>query len=102
MLNNIFIIDPPVVSIPNESPYCINVGGVAALYCVATGGRPVPTVQWYKGDTAVTPIPSLYQQIFIAPTNTPCTTNYTCIAINHDGNRKHMNSVTITVIVESK
>ena len=76
-------------------------GGLATLYCVATG-RPTPTVQWYKGDTAVTPIPSLYQQIFIAPTNTPGTMNYTCIGKNHPGNRKHMNSANITVIVESK
>ena len=77
-------------------------GGVAALYCVATEGRPVPTVQWYKGDTAVTPIASLYQQIFIAPTDTPHTMNYTCIGKNYAGNREHMNSTTITVIVESK
>ena len=80
----------------------INVGGVAALYCVATGGRPVPTVQWYEGDIAVTPIPSLYQQIFIAPTNTPHTTNYTCMGINYPGNRKHKNSTSIIVTVESK
>ena len=79
----------------------INVGGVATLYCVATG-RPIPTVQWYKGDTAVTPLPSLYQQIFIAPTITPRTTNYTCKGINYAGNRKHMNSANIMVIVKSK
>ena len=97
----VFILDAPVVSIPNESPYIINVGGVATLYCVATG-RPTPTVQWYNSDTVVTPIPSLYQEIFIAPTDTPHTTNYTCIGINYAGNRKHMNSATITVIVESK
>ena len=76
-------------------------GGLATLYCVATG-RPVPTVQWYKGDTAVTPIATPYQQIFIAPTNIPHTTNYTCIGINYAGNEKHMNSANITVIVESK
>ena len=79
----------------------INVGGLATLYCVAKG-RSTPTVQWYKGDTAVTPIPTLYQQIFIAPTDTPRTTNYTCKGINYAGNRKHMNSASIIVIVESK
>ena len=99
--NYFFILDPPVVSIPNESPYMINVGGLATLYCVAIG-RPIPTVQWHKGDTAVTPLPTLYQQIFIAPTNTPHITNYTCIGINHPGDKKNMNSANITVIVESK
>ena len=76
-------------------------GGLVTLYCVALG-RPTPTVQWYKGNTAVTPIPTLYQQIFIAPTNTPHTTNYTCKGINYAGNRMHMNSATITIIVQSK
>ena len=73
------------------------------MYCVAEG-RPTPTVQWYKSDTAVTPILSLIinPQIFIAPTDTLYTANYTCMGINHAGNRKHMNSATITVIVQSK
>ena len=77
-------------------------GGLATLYCVAEG-RPTPTVQWYKSDTAVTPISSLINpQVFIAPTDTPHTTNYTCKGINYAGNRTHINSATITVIVQSK
>ena len=78
-------------------------GSVAAIYCIATG-TPVPTAQWYKSDTAVTPIPSLFQQAFIVPTDTPHTTVYTCMGTNYAGNRKHLHvsSANITVIVESK
>ena len=77
-------------------------GGLAALYCIATG-RPISMVQWYKSDnTPATPIPSPYQQIFIAPTATPHTTFYTCKGINYAGNKKQVNSANITVNVESK
>ena len=74
---------------------------MAALYCMATG-RPIPTVQWYKSGTAVTPIPSLFQLAFIVPTDTPHTTVYTCTGTNHAGKRKHVNHANITVTVESK
>ena len=57
MTNVYLLLDAPVVSIPNESPYYINVGGLAALYCIATG-RPISMVQWYNSDnTPATPIP---------------------------------------------
>ena len=73
---------------------------MAALYCMATG-RPIPTVQWYKSGTAVAPIPSLFQQAFVVPTDTPHTTVYTCMGTNHAGKRKHVNHANITVTVES-
>ena len=76
-------------------------GSLAILYCTATG-RPIPTVQWYKNDTAVTPIPLPYQQTFIVPTVYPPTTVYTCIGMNSPGNRKCMKSANITIIVERK
>ena len=76
-------------------------GSLAILYCTATG-RPIPTVQWYKNDTAVTPITLRYQQTFIVPTVNPHTTVYTCVGINSPGNRKCLKSANITVTVESK
>ena len=93
-------LDCPVIYIPNESPYIINVGSVAVLYCSAEG-RPIPTVQWFKNNIAVTPFASLYQQTFFVPNNTPRTTVYTCKANNYFGNRKCMRSASVTVVVES-
>ena len=94
-------LDCPVVSIPNESPYTINMDSLAVLYCTADG-RPIPTVQWFENNDAVTPLPSPYQQQFIVPTNTPHTTVYTCKAINRPRNRKCVRSASVTVVVESK
>ena len=94
-------LDCPIVSIPNESPYIISMDSLAVLYCIAPG-RPIPNVQWFENDGAVTPLPSPYQQTFIIPTNTPRTTVYTCKAINYLRNRKCMRSASVTVVVESK
>ena len=94
-------VDPPVVSIPNESPYVTNVGSLVILYCRATG-KPIPTVQWYKDDATVNPVPSLFQQTFIVPTTTSHTTIYTCKGTNYAGNVKHTTSANITVIVKGK
>ena len=94
-------IDAPVVSIANESPYTINVGTLAILYCRARG-KPIPTVQWYKDNSAVNPLPSLFQQQYIVETDSPHTTVYTCKANNYAGNMKHSSSANITVIVKGK
>ena len=78
-----------------------NVGSVTLLYCRATG-KPIPTVQWYKGGFPVNPIPSYFQQASSIPTDTPHTTVYTCVGINYAGNKKHTRSANITVIVKGK
>ena len=76
-------------------------GSVAVLYCKA-GGKPTPTVQWFKGGFPFNPIPSYFQQVLIAPTDTPQTTVYTCVGINYAGSKKHTRSANISVIVEGK
>ena len=77
-------------------------GSIGVLYCRARG-KPTPTVQWYKGGFPFNPIPSyFFQQALLAPTDTPETTVYTCVAINYAGNKKHTRSASITVIVEGK
>ena len=97
----IISLDCPVVSIANESPYITRVGSLTILHCTVTG-RPIPTVQWFKDDTAVIPIPFPYQQSFVVPTVTSHTTVYTCRAMNYPGIHKCMRSANITVAVESK
>ena len=96
-----FSIDPPSVSIPNKSPYTINMGDLAILYCTSLG-NPIPRVQWFKDDTAVNPISSPFQQIFIVPTNMPHTTVYTCKGINYIANKKHAMSANITITIKGK
>ena len=76
-------------------------GSVGVLYCRATG-KPIATVQWYKGGFPFNPILSKFQQALLVPTDTPHTTVYTCIGINYAGNKKHTRFANITVIVEGK
>ena len=98
--DNLFIpVDPPFVSIANESPYMTNVGSLAILYCRAIG-KPIPRVQWYKDNTTVNPISSCTQQTFIVPTDAPHTTVYTCKGTNYIENVKYTRSASITVIVK--
>ena len=94
-------LDAPHVSIVNPSPYTTKVGSVGVLYCRAAG-KPIPTVQWYKGSFPFNPIPSYFQQVLLVPTDTPHTTVYTCVGINYAGNKKHTRFANITVIVEGK
>ena len=78
-----------------------NVGSLAILFCGAIG-KPIPRVQWYKGNTAVKPNSSLLEQTFIIPTNMPHTTVYTCKGTNYIENVKYTRSASITVIVKGK
>ena len=94
-------LDGPHVSIVNRSPYMTNVGSVGAIVCRASG-NPIPTVQWYKDDFPVNPLPSNFQQVFLVPTDTPHTTVYTCVGINYAGGEKHERFANITVIVKGK
>ena len=83
----------------NQSPYVINVGSIATLYCRASG-KPILTVQWYKDSLAVNPVATLYQQAFLIPTDAPHTTVYTCVGRNNAGGKIHMQSANITVTVK--
>ena len=76
-------------------------GNLGTLYCRASG-KPIPTVQWYKDDIAVNPLPSYYQQVFLVPTDSPHTTVYTCVGINYAGNKKRVRSANITVVVKGE
>ena len=93
-----FLADAPRVTITEQSPYMINVGSVEVLYCQVSG-KPIPTVQWYKGDTPVTPLSSNF---LLVPTDSPPTTVYTCEGINYAGNKKHVGFANITIIVKGK
>ena len=76
-----------------------NVGSLAILSCKAIG-KPIPRVQWYKDDIAVSAMSLSFQQTFIVPTNTPHTTVYTCKGTNYIENVKYTRSASITVIVK--
>ena len=76
-------------------------GSVGTLYCRGSG-KPIPRVQWYKGDLPVNPIASRFQQVFLVPTNSARTAVYTCVGINYAGSKKHVRSANITVIIKGK
>ena len=63
----------------------------------------VPEVQWYSNNLPVFPIPQVYQQIYVVPTNSPHTTTYTCVGTTHsEGVKTDERKVNIIVTVESK
>jgi len=91
----IFLV-PPIVAInPSRSPLTVFVNATLRLFCTAKG-QPFPDVLWYEGNTPIIqPLPQLY----LVPTKSPHTTNYTCVATNNAGGKKHQTSVSIIVIV---
>ena len=93
----LYYVDPPRVSInPANSPHMIYVGKTLFLYCIAEG-FPIPTIQWYKNHTSV---PQQLSQVYLASTDTPGTTVYTCEGKNNAGNMENKAHANITVIVE--
>ena len=83
-------VDPP------QSPLTVFVNDSLRLFCAAKG-LPVPDVHWYEGNTPIIqPLPQLY----LVPTKSPHTTNYTCVATNNAGGKTHRASVSIIVITK--
>ena len=93
-----YYVDAPRISInPAQSPHMVFVGETLLLYCIAEG-FPIPTIQWYKNHTL---IPEQTSQIYLASTDTPGTTVYTCEGENNAGNMANKAHTNITVIVRS-
>ena len=94
----IYYVDTPRISInPAQSPHMVSVGKTLLLYCIAEG-FPIPTIKWYKNHIL---IPQQISQVYLASTDTPGTTVYTCEGENNAGNMKNKAHANITVIVES-
>ena len=91
--------DAPRVTIEplNSSPYMVDVGTKLVLHCIAEG-FPVPTIQWYKNDI---PIPQESSELYLASTDTPGTTMYSCEGSNNAGNMENTANANITVTVKS-
>ena len=92
----IYTVAPIVTIDPSQSPLTVFVDDSLRLFCTAKG-LPVPDVHWYEGNTPIIqPLPQLY----LGPTKSPHTTNYTCVATNNAGGERHQTSVSIIVTVK--
>ena len=90
--------DPPKVNLNPPGPtYTVSVGTRLFLYCIATG-LPAPTIQWYQNGIL---IPQQSSPLYLAFTNIPQVTKYTCEAKNNAGNRENTARASITVTVKS-
>ena len=91
-------LDAPRITIdPPQSPHMVNVGERLLLYCIAEG-FPIPAIQWYKNYAL---IPQQSSQVYLASTDIPSTTVYTCEGKNNAGNIQNIARASITVIVKS-
>ena len=88
-------LDAPRITI--VSPHTVDVGERVLLYCIVEG-FPIPTIQWYKNHTL---IPQQSSQVYLASTDFPSTTVYTCEGKNNAGNMQNIARASITVIVKS-
>ena len=89
--------DAPRITIdPPESPHVVTVGDRLLLYCIAKG-FPIPTIQWYENNT---PIPQQSSPLYLASTDTPGITVYTCEGKNKAGNMQNIARANITVVVK--
>ena len=92
------ITDPPRVSLSPPGPtYTVSVGTRLFLYCIAKG-MPAPTIQWYENNIL---IPQQSSPLYLALTDVPKVTLYTCEAKNYAGNKVNTASKSITVTVKS-
>jgi len=90
--------DAPRIAInPSQSPHIIPVGERLFLYCMAEG-FPIPTIQWYVNNTS-TPLQS--SPLYLASSDAPGTTVYTCEGRNNAGNMENVAHANVTVIVKS-
>jgi len=87
----------PIVTIdPPQSPLTVFINDSLRLFCTAKG-LPVPDTYWYEGDA---PIIQQLPQLYLVPTKSPHTTNYTCVATNNAGGKRRQTSISIIVIVK--
>ena len=95
----LYYADAPRIAIEplNSSPDMVNVGTKLVLHCIVEG-FPVPTIQWYKNDIL---IPQESSKLYLASTDTPGTTVYSCKGRNKAGNIENIASENITVTVKS-
>ena len=90
--------DPPRVSLNPPGPkYTVSVGTRLFLYCIAQG-LPTPIIRWYENGIL---IPQQSSPLYLALTDTPKVTLYTCEAKNNAGNIENTASRSITVTVKS-
>ena len=93
-----YITDPPRVHLNPPGPtYTVSVGTRLFLYCIAKG-MPAPTIQWYENDIL---IPQQSSPLYLALTDIPKVTLYTCEAKNNAGNMDNNARKSITVTVKS-
>ena len=99
----ILITDAPIVVIdPPESSHTVTVGTRLRLVCTATG-QPIPTVQWFRRKTALTPIAQPFQQLLPVPTASPYKNReYTCVGISNAGNKRNVVRQKVTITVRGK
>ena len=90
--------DPPRVTLNPAGPtYTVSVGTRLFLYCIAKG-LPTPTIQWYENNILIAQQSS---PLYLALTNIPKSTLYTCEAKNNAGNMENTARESITVVVKS-
>jgi len=73
----------------------VNVSERLLLYCIAEG-NPIPKIQWYEKNV---PLPRQSSKVYLASTDIPSTTVYTCVGKNNAGNMENVARANITVTV---
>ena len=98
LLVSVIYTDSPRIAIdPSQSIYTVNVGTKLILHCIVNG-LPIPTIQWYKNHVL---IPQKSSPFYLASTDTPGITVYTCTGKNNAGNMENIARANIAVAVKS-